>query len=95
MTYRCRPGICLEKICGTWLLIPTREASVHCPHIHKLTLPSVLLWGMLENGKSMEDMKKALTILTHKENDEIQSMIDSMLQSFIDKGLVFGEEESV
>ena len=93
MTYRCRPGIVLEKICGTWLLIPTREASVYCPAVHRLTLPSALLWGMLEEGKSKEDTKKALTILTHKTDEEIETLIRNMLQSFIDKNLVIAEGE--
>ena len=91
MTYRCRPGIVLEKICGTWLLIPTREASVYCPHVHKLTLPSVLLWGMLEEEKRENDIKKAISILTHKTDEEVDVLFRTMLQSFIDKNLVIAE----
>ncbi len=93
MTYRCRPGIVLEKVCGAWLLIPTREASVFCPHVHRLAIPSALLWGMLKEGKSEEDMKKALSILTHKTGEELDDMMKPLLQSFIDKNLVIPEGE--
>ncbi len=92
MKYSCRPGIVLSKICGVWLLIPTREASEHCPGILHLTLPSVFVWGMLEKGKSERDMCKALSILMHKDEDAMQDVLHSIIQSFLKKGALIASD---
>lgn len=94
MNYSCRPGIVMTKICGVWLLIPTREASEQCPGVIRLTLPSVIFWGMLEKNKTQEDMSHAFKILTHKTDEEIQKMIDSMLDSFLKKNLLIAEDDA-
>ena len=92
MIYSCRPGIVLTKICGQWLLIPTRAASEHCPNVTRLTFPAALIWGMIEKRKSREDIQRAMSILTHDETkarDVVRSIIDSLLE----RSLLLTEDE--
>lgn len=88
MTVRCRPGIVLTRICGQWILIPTREASEKCPHIIKLILPSAIIWGMIEKRKSEDEMVRALSILTHKDEEAARELVETIMDSLFEKGLL-------
>lgn len=93
MNYVCRPGIVLTKICGQWLLIPTREASEHCPNVIHLSLPSVFVWRMIEKRKSREDIDKAIAILTHKDSGKVREITGSIIGRFIEKDLLIAAGE--
>lgn len=88
MKYVCRPGIVLTKICGQWLLVPTRKASESCPNIIKLTLPAVIIWKMMEKEKTEEDMQRALAILTHKDRDNSEMFVRNIVETFVERGLL-------
>ena len=95
MTYVCRPGIVPTKICGEWLLIPTRAAAEFCPEMIRLSVPALLVWGILSKGKTIEDVTHALTILTKKSNEDVQGMTDSILQSFLKRNCIIPADQGI
>ncbi len=91
--YKCRPGIVLTKICGQYVLIPTRAASEVCPHVLRLTLPAVFLWGAVKSEKPMSELEHAIKILTKKTDEETREMLQKMLDGFVEKKLLIPVEE--
>ena len=93
MSYSCRPGLVLTKICGLWLIIPTREAYEYCPEAVRMSLPAVFVWGLLQKHAPREKMLRVLQILTHKEDEEVSEMLQSMLDSFLSRNMILAVEE--
>lgn len=92
MKYITRPGVVLTKVCGSYLLVPTRQASEHCPYIIRLTLLWVIAWNVLSKGDSIDAICKAHMILTKKPEDEVRKKIDVFLKALCDKGFLIAEE---
>lgn len=94
MKYTCRPGVILTRICGEWLLIPTREASQYSPCIMRLTFPAMLAWRILKKNRSEEDICRALQIFFHCGEEEARWRTEAMLMSFEERNLIIPVEST-
>ncbi len=94
MKYKVRPGIILTEICGTYLLIPTREASEYCPSVIRISPLMVGIWKTIADDKPVENVYKVMQILTKKPDDEVKEFVDAKLDDLYEKGLLILREES-
>lgn len=83
----------MEKICGVRLLIPTIEAFDACPNVFRLTLPAAMAWGLLKQDKPLDDIRKVFSILTKKPEADVCVMVENLLSSFVDAGVLIMEDE--
>lgn len=51
----------LRKIAGTWAVLPTGASSVDFTGVLTLNESGCMLWNLLKEGCSREDLAKALT----------------------------------
>lgn len=58
MKYHIRPGIFLENVCGTDLLVATMEARKFCPTVKRINAGGAYYWGLLEEGCEVDAMAK-------------------------------------
>ena len=88
MEYTCRPGVVFCKICGESLLIPTREASEETPDIIRLSLPAVIVWKSIEQGKTFDHVSKLFSILMHHDEEKAEQALNQIIQSFEERRLI-------
>ena len=88
-----RPGIVPVTICGVRLLIPTRAASEECPHMLRLNLLTTMIWNGLEKGKSPEEIRQALQILTKKPDQDVDALWERTVGGLLDKGFLIRVED--
>ena len=93
MNYRARPGIVLTKVCGVYLLVPTRAASEHCPGILRLPLPLLFLWLGIRNGVGYEQFWPVFQGLLRKSESESKELVDRSLQKLYEAGYLIAEDE--
>ena len=86
MNYSPRPGIVRAKICGEYLLIPTRSASEECPEVMRLSLMGAALWEELEKGRELKKLYEVFAILSRKPEEEIRERTDKLLDRLYEKG---------
>lgn len=86
MKFKPRPGIVRARICGQYILIPTREASGYCDRIIKLSLMGAALWEELEKGKGTDNVCLFFQKLSKKSEEEVQSKINRILSELYEKG---------
>ena len=86
MNYQCHEGIVLTKMMGKWILIPTRKASIDCPGIIELSLPSAMIWALVSKKRPMADIYKIHKIFFKKEPEESKESTDLFLKELCDKG---------
>ncbi|MBO4562905.1 MAG: hypothetical protein J5772_04755 [Clostridia bacterium] len=93
MYYKLRDGIVQTKICGVFMLIPTRRASEYCPHIQKVGLLLYAAIELLERGEPMEKVYRMYSILTKKPDDEVHKMVHDQLEELCAKGFLVKTED--
>ena len=94
MKYKPRPGIVMTKICGTHFLIPTRPASVYCPHVLRLSFLTTVCWEMLAHEKSMEEIYNIYRILSRRTPEESQDRVDRLFSDLYSKGFLISAEDA-
>jgi hypothetical protein len=88
-----RPGIVHVSICGVRLLIPTRAASEQCPHMLRLNLLTTMIWNGLDKGKSPEEIKNAIRILTKRPEQDVDNLWVRTVNSLLEKGFLIRVED--
>ena len=88
MRYKPRPGVVLTKICGVHLLVPTREASVECPNISRLSLLGIAAWDVVTNNRSIQDLYRMQQILSRTDEASAKEYVDAFLQKMCDNGFL-------
>lgn len=88
MTLVIRPGIVQVSICGVRLLIPTRAASEQCPHMLRLNLLTTMIWNGMDKGKSPEEIKKAIRILTNKPEQDVDALWERTVNRLLEEGFL-------
>lgn len=88
MHYQPRPGIVKTKICGVWVLIPSREAFDHCRTIQRLPLLWAATWDAICQGTPMEKSVEVHQILTKKTPEETRARIEAFCQELCKKGFL-------
>lgn len=93
MNYRVRPGVVLTKICGVYLLIPTRAAAEHCPQIIRLSIPLLILWQGIDKGMPFERFSPIFQEMMRKSESEADEVVDRCVQKLVEGGYLIAEEE--
>lgn len=86
MKYQYRKGIVMARICGEYLLIPTREASEDCPEVVHLTLFGATVLEAIENSRDLSKISGAFQKLTGRPAPEVDERINTLLNDFYEKG---------
>ncbi len=94
MTYKCRPGIVRVKICGEYLLTPTRAASEACPKVLRLSIMKAALWEELEKGHDGSVVVRAFHALSRKPEEEIRKKVDQALTELYEGGFIIRADEN-
>lgn len=84
--YRHRPGIVMVRICGEYLLVPTREASEICPQIIRLRLMPAALWEEIGKGNGTDKICFFYEKLSKKSKEEVEQQIETILRELYEKG---------
>lgn len=86
MSYKIRPGVTRVNICGANLLIPTRAASIECPHVLRLGGLGSLLMGYVEGNLPRDLVVNLLSKMQKKPISDVEALIDTTLQDLCAKG---------
>lgn len=92
MEFKTRPGIELVHICGTHLLVASRQAWEYCPHVMELTRGASLAWSLLKKGKSLKTITQFLAIISRRPIDEMQEQLDNLLEKLVAQGYLIMED---
>lgn len=92
MCYKLRPGVVTSKICGVYLLIPTRAVSEFCPGVQRVSLLLYAALELLERGEPMEKIYKMYEILTKQSPDAVKARVDGLLLDLYNKGFLIVTE---
>ena len=92
MEFKTRPGIELVHICGTHLLVASRQAWEYCPHVMELTRGASLAWSLLEKRKSLKTITQFLAIISRRPIDEMQEQLDNLLEKLVAQGYLLMED---
>ena len=94
MEYLCRPGVVRLNVCGQYILAPTRSVSESVKEVTRLTLFSASIWGEIERGNDLSNLRLAFEKLTGKPGEEIQKKIDQVIQILYEKGYLIKKQEA-
>lgn len=93
MNYKYRPGITRVRICGQYLLVPTRDASEYCPEIIRLPLLSAAVLEEIEKGRDLSIISGSFQKLTGRPASDIDGRISSLLEDLCDRGYLMRDED--
>ncbi len=88
MAYRPRPGVALISLCGTKVLVPTRQISEVCTRIRPLSFVGLVIWRGLENGYSVERLSKACSMFFRESEEEAAAYIEKTIRMLCDDGFL-------
>ena len=88
MTYELRPGIVFTRICGEYMLIPSRQASDACPSLKRLGLIGAALIETIMKKEPLEKVCKAYEILGNKSPEEAREKVLKMIDGLIRQGFL-------
>ena len=86
MNYKPRPGIVKVKLCGTPVLIPTREASAYCKTMQPLTTLWSVTWDAFCNGTTIEKSVPVHVMFTKKSQEECRARLEKFCNDMVKKG---------
>ncbi len=93
MRYKTRPGVVKVQICGSYLLVPNREASEYCQGVVQLKMLQTMGWEVLEAGGPVKDVYKLFSIFMRQPEEEVRSTVDTFLSRLREKGFLIAEDE--
>jgi|GEM_PF-5979965 len=93
MHYVLRPGIVRVSVCGVYLLIPNREASLSCPYVQRISIMAAAAIENIEKGLPVEKTYEMYRILSKQPENVVREKIDAMLHAFYEKGFLIRVED--
>lgn len=94
MKYKARPGIVLARICGRFVLIPTRIASQDCSQIMPIPMTWVIAWDLIKKGQPEEKILQSLGIFKKKTDEELRAELYEVCAKLAERGFLIAEEDS-
>ena len=88
MAYKTRPGIVRLRICGAYLLAPTRAASEECPHVMRISFLGALIWKLLEKEHDTRGMCALYSAFTRKPDKEVERDVADFLGTLCKNGFL-------
>jgi len=92
MIYKLRPGIELLNICGTKLLVGTRDTWPFCPHVRHMPKGAAVVWSLLSKGKKVEHISKVLALLSNKSVASMTAEVNLLIEQLIKEGYLIKED---
>ena len=81
-------GFTMRKLVDTWVILPYSKATVSFNGMITLNESGVLLWNMLENGCTRENMAEALTKEYEVSFDEALADVDAFIEKLDKAGCI-------
>ena len=78
----------LRSIAGNWVALPLSEATVNFTGMLTLNESGVMLWRMLENGCTKDEMTEALLREYEVSKDEALADVDAFIAKLNDAGCI-------
>ena len=76
----------LKEVAGAWVVLPLGDATVDFTGMLTLNETGKMLWYILENGTTREDMAKALTEEYDVSYEQALSDVDEYVKKLTDVG---------
>lgn len=94
MKYTATPGIVQTKICGQFVLIPTRAAYDRCKTMQILPMLWAGTYSMISKNESMDKILTVHRIFKRKKSDaEILAEIEDFCEKLVAKGFLLRTED--
>ncbi|MBR6156174.1 MAG: PqqD family protein [Lachnospiraceae bacterium] len=92
MTYSCREGILLTKICGEYLLVAATSCRNYCPKVTQINETAAEIWRLLkENKTESEIIQYFFQNYEIKEPGKLNELISSFIDSMVHNGYLIVE----
>ena len=88
-----REGIVLTKICGMYLLVPTRKASEHCKVIVPLSIFELMCWEGISKDKTVEELYTITEKAFRRKPEDARRLIDSAVDSLASRGCLIRQPD--
>ena len=75
-----KSNFALRQVAGTWVVLPLGAASSELSGMITLNETGVMLWKLLENGATREELGKALTEEYEVTLDEALTDVDAFIE---------------
>lgn len=85
---RIKSNFALRSIAGTWVALPLGDATIDFTGMLTLNESGVMLWRMLEEGCTREEMAEALLKEYEVEQDEALTDVDAFINKLNDAGCI-------
>lgn len=96
-SFRRRPGIVLEEICGAQLLIATCEARESCPYVTRINDSAAAFWRILEGAPdtsvTVQDLAATAAECWGKDRQETLVPALFFVKRMTEKGFLIEEAE--
>ena len=78
MNYKPRPGVVMIRVCGVFLLVPTRAASQACPNVRQITPGAGIIWTLFQDNEPDEAAKRFLDFQQKMSKKPIEVLRDKL-----------------
>ena len=86
MKYKIRDGIVLINVCDEFFLVSGKSARQYCPYIAKISDSGALIWSLLSENKSIEEIEDEVALNYEIEKDsDLRSNIQEFLNDLNDR----------
>ena len=93
MDYIPRPGIVSVKLCGQYVLIPSRQASDACKSALPLSMAGLMVWNAIVQDDSMEKLQNLYGVFSSLEPEAQLSKIQEFCQKLLKLGFILPKEQ--
>lgn len=92
MTYKCRDGIILTKICDEYLLVAASKCREYCPGVTQVNETAAEIWELLRQGKTTLEIKQYFAEnYDIKDINQLDVMISEFMHSMAERGYLIEE----
>lgn len=92
MIYKVRPGVCLEKVCGEYLLVAARQARGKCPYVNGINETAGEYFSLLLEERDSEEIVRIMAERYETDEDRIKPGFLKLVDSFIRLGYIIQPE---
>ena len=93
MVYKTRPGVVLLRICDVDLLAATRAVWEQCPAVRPLPRLWAGCWGMMEKGRTSEEVTEFFVRVFRLPEEEIREKLKEAFEKLYKEGYLIAAEE--
>ena len=92
--YRCRKGVILTEICGTYLLVAAKGAREYCSAVREINETAAFIWKRVLEGDSFAEVIDALGAeYVFPDYDTAEKKISEFMEEMVANGYFTVEKE--